>query len=278
MTFDSLKITILVDNNAGDGLLSEHGLALWIDTGERRILLDTGQGGCLLPNAERLGIDLTRTDALVISHGHYDHTGGMAGVLKIAPHVEVYCHPAVVVPRYGSDSGKPKPLGIQKECMRALDSLPVRRMHWVPDRRELYPGVELTGTVDRKTAFEDTGGRFYLDPELTRPDPIEDDMAVGIRTRGGVVVCVGCCHSGLINTLNKILSQSGGSRLRAIIGGFHLLNADHNRVKSTVRALETLSPELIVPCHCTGNQAVEALKNAFGDGVIPGSSGLTFEF
>ena len=278
MNINTLKITILVDNCAGNGLLSEHGLSLWIETGDRCILLDTGQGGALSPNAEKLGIDLSRTGALVLSHGHYDHTGGVSRVLRAASEVEVCCHPSAVVPRYGSDAGQPKPLGIQCESMRLLDGLPSQRMHWIQNGWELSPGIGLTGYVPRNSEYEDTGGDFFLDPELSRPDPIDDDMALWIRTGEGVVVCVGCCHSGLINTLNQALFQSGAPRLRAVIGGFHLLNADDSRIENTVKALQALSPELIVPCHCTGSRAVEALKNAFGDGVITGASGRTFEF
>lgn len=278
MNINSLKITILVDNNAGYGLSSEHGLSLWIEAGERRILLDTGQGGALPPNAEKLGIDLSRTNALVLSHGHYDHSGGVSWVLRTASEAEVCCHPCSVIPRYGSDAGQPKPLGMQCEAMWALDCLPSSRMRWIQDREDLFPGVGLTGYIPRNSEYEDTGGAFFLDPELSRPDPIDDDMALWIRTHEGLVVCVGCCHSGLINTLNQALLQSGASRLRAVIGGFHLLNADDSRIEKTVKTLQALSPELIVPCHCTGSRAVEALENAFGAGVIAGVSGKTFEF
>lgn len=278
MNINFLKITILVDNNAGYGLSSEHGLSLWIEAGERRILLDTGQGGALPPNAEKLGIDLSRTNALVLSHGHYDHSGGVSWVLRTASEAQVCCHPCSVIPRYGSDAGQPKPLGMQCEAMWALDCLPSSRMRWILDREDLFPGVGLTGYIPRNSEYEDTGGAFFLDPELSRPDPIDDDMALWIRTHEGLVVCVGCCHSGLINTVNQALLQSGSSRLRAVIGGFHLLNADDSRIENTVKALRFLSPELIVPCHCTGSRAVEALKNAFGVGVINGFSGRTFEF
>ncbi len=274
----NLKITILVDNSAGNGLLSEHGLSLWIETGDRCILFDTGQGENLLSNAEKLGIAVLRTNALVLSHGHYDHTGGVSRVLGVASEAEVFCHPSSVVPRYGSNAGKPKPLGMQGESKRALDGLPSQRMHWIQDGREWLPGVGLTGYILRNSGYEDTGGDFFLEPELSRPDPIVDDMALWIHTRQGVVVCVGCCHSGLINTLNQALSQSGAPRLRAVIGGFHLVNADDSRIEKTIKALQALSPELIVPCHCTGSRAVDALKNAFGDGVITGGSGRTFAF
>lgn len=278
MNINSLKITVVVDNTAGLGLSSEHGLSLWIEAGGKNILLDTGQGGALPPNAEKLGIDVSLADMLVISHGHYDHTGGVSRVLRIAPDTEVCCHPAAVVPRYGGGAGQPRPLGMQCESLWALDCLSSPRMHWIQEGKELFPGVGLTGYIPRATAYEDTGGDFFLDPELSRPDPIADDMALWIHTPEGVVVCVGCCHAGLINTLNQALLISGATRLKAVIGGFHLLNADDSRIENTCMALRTLSPELIVPCHCTGNRAVDALQNAFGSAIVTGLSGRTFQF
>ncbi|MDD2321111.1 MAG: MBL fold metallo-hydrolase, partial [Geobacteraceae bacterium] len=90
----SVKITILVDNHAGDGLSAEHGLSLWIEKDSHRILFDTGQGGALAPNAEKLGIDLSMTDSLVSTHAHYAHTGGVSRLIPIAPEIQVYCPPA----------------------------------------------------------------------------------------------------------------------------------------------------------------------------------------
>lgn len=274
----SLKVTILVDNEAGKDLAAEHGLALWIETGEQRILLDTVQNGVLVGNAERLGVDLAKTDALVLSHGHYDHTGGMAAVLKVATGAQVLCHPSAVIPRYRSNGGRLKPLGMPCAAMRALDGLPGQRMRWVQNGLECFPGIGLTGSIPRTTSYEDTGGAFYLDPGLSRPDPIDDDMALWVRTGRGLVVCVGCCHAGLINTLEQALRQSQASRLHAVIGGLHLLHADDRRIETTVNALKAFAPDLIVPCHCTGRRAVDALKSAFGAGVVTGVSGAIFDF
>jgi 7,8-dihydropterin-6-yl-methyl-4-(beta-D-ribofuranosyl)aminobenzene 5'-phosphate synthase len=274
----NVNITILVDNYAGEGLAAEHGLSLWIETEDRCILLDTGQGGSLASNAEILGIDLSRTDTLVLSHGHYDHTGGVSRVVRAAPEVKVYCHPAAVVPKYGMRAGEAKPLGMMCESLWALDRLSSRRMHWIPDGRDLFQGVGLTGYIPRETMYEDTGGAFFLDPELSRPDFLDDDLALWINTPEGVIVCVGCCHAGLVNTLNLAVLQSGASTVRAIIGGFHLLNADDHRIESTITSLQTFSPQLIVPCHCTGSRAIEALENAFGTKVTTGLSGKKFEF
>lgn len=273
-----VKITILVDNYAGDGLSAEHGLALWIEAGNTRILLDTGQGGCLAPNAEKLGIELSRTNALVLSHGHYDHTGGVSRLIRYAPEMEVYCHPFAVVPRYGMRSGEAKSLGMICESQWALDRLSSGRIHWIQDERVIFPDVGMTGYIPRETGYEDAGGAFFLDPELSRPDPLLDDQALWINTPDGVIVCVGCCHAGLVNTLNQALLHSGASKLKAVIGGFHLLNADESRLSLTINALDVLSPELIVPCHCTGIRAVEVLEIAFGGRVMAGIAGKTFEF
>lgn len=273
-----LAITVLVDNYAGDGLSAEHGLSLWIEAADKNILFDTGQGGALAPNAEKLGVDLSATDALVLSHGHYDHAGGVSRLFRTAPAVEMYCHPAAIVPRYGNRADKAKPLGMPCEALRSLDRLPSRRMHWVQDGAILTTDVGLTGYIPRHTNYEDTGGAFFLDPAMRRPDPLDDDLALWINTPEGLIVCVGCCHAGLVNTLNRAIVQSGTSRLRAVIGGFHLLDADENRLEKTVAALEELSPECIVPCHCTGTRAIEFFEKSFGMRMMKGFAGATISF
>ena len=105
VTPDGVKITILVDNRAGEGLLAEHGLSLWIEADGKRILFDTGQGA-LEFNARVLGVDLGETDALVLSHGHYDHTGGIPAVLRVARNVEIFSIPGSRVPATRSGTGR----------------------------------------------------------------------------------------------------------------------------------------------------------------------------
>jgi 7,8-dihydropterin-6-yl-methyl-4-(beta-D-ribofuranosyl)aminobenzene 5'-phosphate synthase len=124
MDASKIDITILVDNQAGPGLTTEHGFSLWIETDDRHILFDTGQGPALPSNARALGVDLRKTDVLVLSHGHYDHTGGIPHVLHVAPNAHVYCHPGVVQPRYSLRNGSPKPAHMPSESMAALGRLP----------------------------------------------------------------------------------------------------------------------------------------------------------
>lgn len=278
MTAMHLKITILVDNQAGQGLAGEHGFALWIEAGTERILFDTGQGSALADNARKLGVGLERAGRIVLSHGHYDHTGGIPEATSRAPQAEVYCHPGVVLPRYSIRNGTPKPIQMPRESMTALDKLPAHRLHWVQQPVRLAEDVGITGPIPRETGFEDTGGPFYLDAEGKRPDPITDDLAVWIRTAAGLVVCVGCSHAGLVNTLNHVLRLNPGSRIRAVVGGFHLLNASVERVDRTIAGLQSLKPDRVVPCHCTGEDAAKRIGAAFGHDALLGQSGMRLQF
>ncbi|MFH0729005.1 MAG: MBL fold metallo-hydrolase [Pseudomonadota bacterium] len=278
MTPASVKITILVDNHAGDGLLAEHGLSLWIETEGKHILFDTGQGRALESNAEILGIDLSQTDTIVLSHGHFDHSGGISQVLQQAQNADIYCHPGVVSPRYAIRNGTPKSIQMPPKSMTAIDRLPSQHVHWVQQPIILFGKIGITGPIPRETIYEDTGGPFYLDPEGRRPDPIEDDLALWIRTEKGLIVCVGCAHAGLVNTLNHVRHLSNGPSVRAIMGGFHLLGASQDRLLQTVAALRLLKPDRVVPCHCTGEPAVASLFNAFEERVSPGAAGRTYQF
>jgi 7,8-dihydropterin-6-yl-methyl-4-(beta-D-ribofuranosyl)aminobenzene 5'-phosphate synthase len=216
---------------------------------------------------------LDQAGVLILSHGHYDHTGGIPHVISNAGKMNVYCHPGVVQPRYSIRDGVPKPIEMPRESMSAVDQLPVHRLHWVLQPVLLSEEIGITGPIVRETSYEDVGGPFYLDREGKRPDPIEDDLALWIQTDDGLVICVGCCHAGLVNTLNHILRLNPGSKIRAIIGGFHLLDASSQRLDQTMAALRSLEPDTVVPCHCTGQRAVRALSDALGKRVSPGAAG-----
>lgn len=271
------NITVLVDNQADPGLCSEHGLSLWIQSGGQHILFDTGQADALKANAELLGVDLSKTDRLVLSHGHYDHTGGIAHVLQAAPNALVYAHPGILDVRYSLRDGVARSVSIPDESKTSLLNLADHRLLWVTQAMPLLPGVELTGPIPRETNFEDTGGPFYLDPQGERPDLLMDDLALWINTSMGAVVCVGCCHAGLINTLTHI-QHLENNPIRAIIGGLHLLQASEERLHRTISALRAMVPHQVVPCHCTGGEAIKALQAAFPGRVLPGRAGMELCF
>ncbi len=275
---ETTRITVLVDNQAEAGLMVAHGFALWIETAHRHILFDTGEGVACEKNSWTLGVDLTTTDTLVLSHGHNDHTGGVSRCLSLAGQAELYCHPGAVLPRFSLRDNMAKSLQMPREAMRAIDKLPAKRVHWVQHPLVLTETIGLTGPIPRETDFEDTGGPFFLDPKGQRPDPINDDLALWIRTDQGLIVCVGCAHAGLINTLHHVQRLNQGLRIRAVISGFHLLNADESRLAQTIAALRLIAPEQLIPCHCTGEWAVSQLCQAFPKTCCPGMSGRTYTF
>jgi len=275
----SAAVTILVDNQAKDGLAAEHGLSILIRMSGRSVLCDTGQGGTLFANAETLGVDLTRPELLVLSHGHYDHTGGLPGLLRINPELTVCCHPGVGVQRFSLHAGQPvKDISMPEPARQALASLPAARRRMTGRPFELLPGLFATGEIPRRTPFEDTGGPFFLDAACTRPDPLVDDQSLFFETPEGIVVLLGCAHSGVINTLRYIAGLSGGKPIRAVIGGMHLVNAAPARIARTIDEFRRFGLKLLAPAHCTGMPATAALWTAFPGISVGCHVGTTFEF
>ena len=165
---------------------------------------------------------------------------------------------------------------LSDNSVSALNKMPNEQLHWIQQPLSLSDIIGVTGPIPRESLYENTGGPFYLDIEGRRRDPIDDDMALWIRTDQGLVVVVGCCHAGLINTLNYVRHLNDGMRIRAIIGGFHLMIADLQRIDQTLAALRLVNPDQFIPCHCTGYFAVSMLYGAFGSQVSPGAAGNTF--
>lgn len=278
MSASSLEVRIIVDNRPGDGLIAEHGFAALVRARGRTILLDTGQGEALARNAAALGIELETVGTLVLSHGHYDHTGGIPSVAARRGGFALYFHAGVLLPRYSVDHGEAREIGIPAASTRALEQLDARCFHPVSRSETIARGIGVAASIERASSFEDTGGPFFLDAAGRAPDPIEDDLALWIHTEGGLVVLVGCCHAGIANTLERVRRDARERRIRAVIGGLHLLHAGRMRIESTVAALESEPPQLLVPCHCTGERAVEALRGAFGSRVEVGYSGMELSF
>ena len=277
MHASGIAVTILSDNRAAYGLETEHGLSLWIETAGHKILFDTGRGEAMLWNAEALGIDLGLADCVVLSHGHYDHTGNVSAVLGRAGHARLFLHPHAMQSRY-SIHDVPKPIGMPKASEEAIQALPDVRRCWVSTPWALAEGVMMTGPVPRVTAYEDTGGPFFLDEAGKRADAIADDLSFWVRTRAGLVVCLGCCHAGVINTLRHAVAISGEPRILAVIGGMHLLHASQERLDRTVEALHAYGVSYLYPCHCTGEDAVSGLRRRLGASVQPGFAGMKISF
>jgi len=282
-----LRLTIVVENSASlenDHLLAQHGLSILLDLdmdlgSERmKLLWDTGATPeVMLHNADALQIDLEEIDLIGLSHGHYDHTGGLMGILqKRTRPVPIIAHPDIFSPKI-----KVRPnlrfIGVpftrnKLEAAGAI-MLPCR------SPATLAPGVMTTGEVPRMEAFEMVEGFWTIRNELYSADNIPDDQSIALHLPGkGLVVISGCAHSGIINTIRYAQRITGEERLYAVIGGFHLMDADQKRIDATARALLDLDPAVVRPGHCTGQKALCRLQDMLGESCQPLAVGDSIEF
>ncbi len=271
----TVEVVVLVENTVyKPKLRAEHGLSLYIDAGGYRILFDTGASALFMGNAKQLGIRLHDLDALILSHNHYDHTGGVEFLIDLYSEVPpIYGHPKAFQqsyreakpedggPKASSPSraiGFPYPRGIKNLRKRGL-SLTVNR-----EAVEVAEGIWLSGEVPRHCSFESVGDRFFTDPELTLPDSVPDDQALIMKTEKGLLVFEGCCHSGIVNTLEAVSLLFPEEPVRAVVGGLHLRDAGPQRIRDSIDYLKKKKPEKVIAGHCTGEQAMCSFRKAFG--------------
>ncbi len=282
----TLAAPLLQDGKAIDAPLAEHGFSVLVEVRRaasvHRLLFDTGltPDGCV-ENLRRLGRDPGDIEAIVCSHGHFDHTTGLSGLvdrlgrtnLPVVIHPEFWTQRRIAIP--GAE-----PFELPTTSRRALEGAGFA----VVENRQpsfLFDGsVLVTGEVDRTTPFE----RGFPIHEALRdgswePDPlILDDQALVVHVAGkGLVVITGCGHAGIVNICRYATRLTGVDTLHAVIGGFHLNGPLFEPViGDTVEALAALDPDVLVPAHCTGWKATHAFARRFPDAFIQNSVGTTF--
>jgi 7,8-dihydropterin-6-yl-methyl-4-(beta-D-ribofuranosyl)aminobenzene 5'-phosphate synthase len=277
-----ITLRCLVDNTAlrGSAFWGEHGVAFAIETPDGNLLFDTGQSGnVLVHNAEQMHIDFMDFDALVLSHAHYDHTGGLAPFFALSrPGIPLYANPDLFNERYALKDGKTQSIGLR------LPRAEVARhanLHLSAEPAEIFPGVWTSGEISDRPDFNGRSSQHQIRVgETWQPDPYKDDLSLVLQTPQGLVVVCGCCHAGLLNTLVHIRRRFS-KPVRAIIGGTHLTAASADDLERVRTALQDqglgCSPELYLN-HCTGEHAQMFLAQAFGEKMKPCPAGTELAF
>ncbi|WP_316347763.1 MBL fold metallo-hydrolase [Desulfuromonas acetoxidans] len=274
-----MKLTILCENTVGRAIpaIGEHGFACWLETDDGSFLIDTGQGFGIIQNARVLEKDLSQFDGVVLSHGHYDHAGGLEAVLRIRGEVPVYAHPDIFEPRFSRTPHSLRFIGIpqRRELLETLGA----QFHETPQFQQIAEQVFVTGAIPRTSDFE-VGDGNLVQPDGQGgyiADPFADDMAVVVDTPKGLVVILGCAHSGIINTLNYIAEVMQREHFYAVVGGTHLGPVSSEQFELTVAALQGFNIEKIGVSHCTGQARAAQLRNLFPSQFFYGSVGAVLE-
>ena len=267
--------------------LAEHGLStlIRVSSGSKAhsILFDAGSSPeGAVANAERMGVELSEVEAVVLSHGHWDHAGGLLSAIKTInkPDLPVIVH---------EDMFKTRGMALSDGTVRKHSPFPsaeqAKPARYVRTKKPYLLAdnmILVTGEIPSQTSFE-TGlpeHRTLVNGEWV-PEPwLRDDRAIVINVkRKGLVVLLGCGHSGIINTVLYAKQITGVDEVCAVMGGFHLAGKTHeNRIEETIEALKSLNPKLVAPSHCTGWRAMCAIHQAMPEAFVWNSVGNLYTF
>ena len=270
MSLAQVKIVCLVDDSPSPGYRAEHGIAFFLESRCLRMLFDTGQSGdVLLANADRAGIDLGWLGLIALSHGHYDHTGGLMKALGRSGTIRLLAGEGAFHKKYVRRQGELKSIGIPfsadelwHHCDVVLRSDPTM----------ICDCIWTTGAVPRAVPFEQPDPNFLEGDGALAVDQFRDDQSLVVDSDAGLMLLCGCCHAGLVNTMEHVRKAFG--RYPSIVaGGLHLEKAADERIAATVAALKAAGVSRFLPGHCSGKKIAVAAAAA-GIEVVPLCAGM----
>ncbi len=263
--------TILVDNNAGEGLLPEWGLSIHIEHNGHQILLDTGSSGKFAQNAGSLDIDLSAVECGVLSHAHYDHSDGLEAFFAVNTDAPFYVRESAGENCYRKNKILYHYIGIHRGYLSRFRE----RIRYVEGKREILPGVTLLPHMT--PGLEEIGrrARMYVRKGIIfRPDSFSHEQSLVVDTADGLVVFNSCSHGGADNIIRETEESWPDKKIKALVGGLHLFRSSDETVRALAERVKETGIEKIYTGHCTGERAFSILKEELGDRVEPILTGL----
>ncbi|HOM88242.1 MAG TPA: MBL fold metallo-hydrolase [Spirochaetota bacterium] len=278
------KVTIVCENSIATPfpLIGEHGLSVLIESDDTT-LFDTGQGLGILHNLKTLGKDINTIQRIILSHGHYDHTGGLMQVLQaVDKKIDVYAHPDVFTNKVAiiplGNQTLEAPIGIKatKEEYSKAGAV----FHDISGLTAITPSIKAIAEINRPQSWTgfDTKLKQKFNDASIKDDPFNDDCSLILYTELGAVVLLGCAHAGIVEILHDISEQTGIKEFYAVLGGTHLESAPEAYITKTIDTLKHFKVKKVGTSHCTGFKVACRLSYEFKDSFVNASCGAVFEF
>lgn len=263
-----MEITVLTENSAMEGLESEHGLSFWIRIQDQTILLDAGSSGIFETNGKKLGIAVETARMAVLSHGHYDHAGGLETWIRKNTRGKIYAREGVFGEFYSLTTGLPRYIGIPGKIKESK-----HRFCILKENRELLPGIWTVGHENRDfTRRAEQEHMYEMHNGNLEPDRFFHEQSLVLDQDGGVVILSSCSHAGILQTIREVTAVFPGKPVRCVAGGFHLKGGkdssgsvfSEDEIRSLGKELKNLDIPEIYTGHCTGSYAYDLLKEILG--------------
>ena len=260
----SIKIITLIENIKDDKgkLINEHGLSLYIEAYGKKILFDTGQTGDFVYNSEKLGVSLNNLDYVLMSHGHYDHTGGFRKLVENSDKkFELILGRSFFNKKYKTveDGYKFNGNSFDEDFIKENNI----GLKYVDESFKIDENMEIFSQFKTSNNFEILNKKFLIKKGNEYiSDEFYDEIVLTIKSDKGLIVVVGCSHIGIVNILEHISNETK-MPIYAVIGGSHLAQGDKNRINKTIEYLKKKKVSLIRLCHCTGEIAIKELDKSF---------------
>lgn len=269
-----MKVTVLIENTAPEGLIAEWGLSLHIEFQGKSYLLDAGASDSFVKNADALGIDLERVDAAVLSHAHFDHSGGLDAFCDRNQHAKIFVRGSVRENCYSWHRRFPKYIGVQKGVLKKRE----QRFERVENDFSIAPKVMLVPHKAENLRKTGKAAQMYIRKGIWLfPDEFSHEHSLVFEMDRGLVIFSSCSHSGVDSILDEIGRTFPGKPICAMVGGFHLVRTPPREVRMLAERLRKMGVPEMYTGHCTGDQAMAILQEELPGHVHSMETGMVFE-